>query len=44
MGALLDYSGLSGNKAEFDFKSFSSELRFSLLTPLNSIIGYCELI
>lgn len=41
---LLDFTSFSSKKPNFDFKTFGSDLQFSLLTPLNSIIGYCEMI
>lgn len=41
---VLSFGSLAGKTKTFDLKSFSSDLQFTLLTPLNSIIGYCELI
>jgi class 3 adenylate cyclase len=41
---LLDLEYLAEKEKEFDFKKFSSDLQFSLLTPLTSIMGYCEII
>lgn len=29
---------------KFNLKTFNSDLQFNLLTPLNSVIGYCELL
>ncbi len=41
---LLELSSLNEQNEMFDFKKFSSDLQFSLLTPLTSVIGYSELI
>lgn len=41
---LLELPHFSEQNETFDFKKFSSDLQFSLLTPLTSVIGYSELI
>lgn len=41
---VLSFSPVEQAEQVFDLKKFSSDLQFTLLTPLNSVIGYCELI
>ncbi len=41
---VLSFGTNTGKVKEFNLKTFSSELQFNLLTPLNSVIGYCELL
>ncbi|WP_412756651.1 adenylate/guanylate cyclase domain-containing protein [Legionella bozemanae] len=41
---VLSFSSTAGKSEAFNLKTFSSELQFNLLTPLNSVIGYCELL
>lgn len=41
---VLSIGTIAGQTKAFNLKTFSSELQFNLLTPLNSIIGYCELL
>lgn len=41
---VLSFGVVAGKSKDFDLKTFSGDLQFTLLTPLNSIIGYCELI
>ncbi|RUR13602.1 adenylate/guanylate cyclase domain-containing protein [Legionella sp. km772] len=41
---VLIFGANTRNAKEFNLKKFSSELQFNLLTPLNSVIGYCELL
>ncbi|KTD43133.1 adenylate/guanylate cyclase domain-containing protein [Legionella parisiensis] len=41
---VLSFGTIAGKTKVFNLKTFSSELQFNLLTPLNSVIGYCELL
>ncbi|KTD70787.1 adenylate/guanylate cyclase domain-containing protein [Legionella tucsonensis] len=41
---VLSFGTVAGKAKAFNLKTFSSELQFNLLTPLNSVIGYCELL
>jgi adenylate cyclase len=41
---VLSFGTTTGKIEAFDLKAFSSDLQFNLLTPLNSVIGYCELL
>ncbi|HHT0594214.1 TPA: adenylate/guanylate cyclase domain-containing protein [Legionella anisa] len=41
---VLHFDSSTRKSEAFNLKTFSSELQFNLLTPLNSVIGYCELL
>ncbi|WP_454780407.1 adenylate/guanylate cyclase domain-containing protein [Legionella sp. WA2022007384] len=41
---VLSFGTIARKTKAFNLKTFSSDLQFNLLTPLNSVIGYCELL
>ncbi|PWY55041.1 hypothetical protein DGG96_14120 [Legionella qingyii] len=41
---VLSFGSIERKPKAFNLKTFSSDLQFNLLTPLNSVIGYCELL
>jgi len=44
VSTILDPAKLEMNQIEGELNGFSSTLRVELLTPLSSIIGYCEML